>query len=139
MKRESLLLVFCFPVLLFAQHEHQTLNKIELKEVIDSVSKLLEDRFVFSETGKSMGDYIKKKKSEGKYNSISNPVAFADSLTNDIRYISNDLHLRVRFNPEEISERNSFRSAEDSIAFVERRKLEARKNNFGFQELKILD
>ncbi len=138
MKREILLLLLCFPIFLFSQ-EHQPLNKNELKEVIDSVSKMLEDRYVFPDTGKSMGEYIKKKNNEGKYNSISNPVAFADSLTKDIRFISNDLHLRVRFNPEEIAERKSFRSVEDSLAFVERRKVEARKNNFGFQELKILE
>lgn len=139
MKREFLLLVFCFPVFLFAQQDHQPLSKYELHEVIDSVSKLLEDRYVFPQIGKSMGDYIKMKNKEGKYNSISNPVAFADTLTKDVRSISNDLHLRVGFNPDAIAERRNAVSTEDSIAFVERRKAEARKNNFGFREIKIMD
>lgn len=85
MKQKFLLFVLCLPVFIFAQQIHEPLTKTEQQQVVDSVSKLLENSYVFPETGKSMGDYIKQKKKEGKYDAISDPVAFADSLSKEDR------------------------------------------------------
>jgi C-terminal processing protease CtpA/Prc len=76
---------------------------------------------------------------KGAYKDISDPVQFSEQLTRDIQSINGDRHLNVRFNPEVINRRRMATTPEDSIALVERGKRSGQKNNFGFQEMKILD
>ncbi len=123
-----------------AQEKIQSLNSTEKKKVIDSVSSILENNYVFPEVADKMNGFIRKRFQAKAYQNIDDPEAFAEQLTEDLRSISNDLHLRVRFDPENITRRrNATLSAEDSIAFAKRTLRRNKARNYGFKEVRILD
>ena len=87
-----------------------------------------------------MTQLITKNYKSGNYNTLNDPMAFAEQLTNDLQSISKDKHLRVRFAPEQIAEMRAHQeneSEDDEIPEAWLRQMKS--NNFGFQEVKILD
>ncbi len=123
-----------------AQEQMQSLDSEEKKKVIDSVSSILESNYVFPEVADKMNVFIGKQFKTKAYRDIDDPQEFAQQLTEDLRSISNDLHLRVRFDPENIARRrNASLSAEDSIAFAKRTLQRNKARNYGFKEVRILD
>jgi predicted ATP-dependent Lon-type protease len=71
------------------------------QQTVKKISKLLDDNYIFPETAKKMGDFVKSKLSSGSYDSIDDPMKFAETLTTDLQSISNDKHIRVRFSPDD--------------------------------------
>ena len=141
MKRLSAITIFLFALtfnLLYSQDKHTPLTKTEKQEVIDSISNLLNANYVFPEVAKEMSALIARNLKEGTYNSITDPMAYAEQLTSDLRSISHDLHLRVQFAPEQIAEMKAHRDSEDD-ELPDTWLNEMRRNNYGFKEVKILD
>ncbi len=143
MKNSRLLLIafWCGVVLpSCAQNDPQKISTMEKQEVVDSITSILEANYVFPEVAAKMNKLLKDKLKGKKYAKIEDPDAFAEVLTADVQSVSKDLHLRVRFDPQNIARRrNASQSAEDSIAFAERRLQNNRAANYGFREVKILD
>ena len=110
-------------------------------EVVKGVGGLLKNLYIFPEKAKEMDARITKKLEEGAYDRVGDVQAFARALTGDLRSVSNDRHIRVIYGPEivkRIRARNG-RSEEEREKERQRALLEARRMNFGFQELKLLD
>lgn len=123
-----------------AQTTVEKLTGKEQREVIDSVSTILEANYIFPEVASKMNTLLRDELKQGAYKKISDPSEFAQRLTSDLQSISKDLHLRVRFDPEGIAQRrNASFSAADSIAFAERQLIRRRAGNYGFKEVRILD
>ncbi|MCB0707064.1 MAG: hypothetical protein KDC34_17230 [Saprospiraceae bacterium] len=122
-----------------AQEAPPPLTSNERKEVIDSISTILEREYVFPEIGKEISAHLQQKHKDGAYNSITDPIEFSQVLSEDVRAINNDLHLRVRFSPEMIAEWQNTISPEDSLAMEARQRRSGQLNNYGFQEVKLLD
>lgn len=138
----TLLLLFLVGMVLScpAQNDNSGISAQEKKQVIDSISTILKSSYVFPEVALKMTDFLKTQLQDNKYDGIKEAHEFAQKLTEDIQSVSKDLHLRVRFNPEQIARRrNAEFSAEDSIALAERRLRNNRRSNYGFREAKILD
>ncbi len=138
----TLLLLFLVGMVLAcpAQNDNSGISAQEKKQVIDSISTILESSYVFPEVALKMTDFLKIQLQDNKYDGIKDAHEFAQKLTEDIQSVSKDLHLRVRFDPEGIARRrNAELSAEDSIALAERRLRNNRRSNYGFREAKILD
>jgi len=135
-------LAFClltFPLLVYGQNSPTPLSAKEKKETIDSISSILEREYVFPDIGKKISDHLQDKSKSGAYENLNDPDEFAQTLTEDVRFINNDKHLRVRFSPEMIAERRNTVTPEDSLAFVERQRKMGQSRNHGFREVKILD
>lgn len=125
---------------LLAQDELDNITEIEKKTVIHSISILLSKHYVFPKMANKINDYLSSQLKNGEYKSMNDPNDFANQLTTDLRKISNDLHLRVAFDPNGIRKaRKANMSKPDSIKLVNTRIKELKKNNFGFKELKILE
>ncbi|NAS11123.1 S41 family peptidase [Poritiphilus flavus] len=141
MLRLLLIVLLCGAVLPSrAQYDPERISKQEHQEVIDSITAILEANYVFPEVALKMNDHLRKRLSDNAYRKVNDPYKFAEMLTEDIRSISKDLHLRVRFDPENIARRrNASISAADSIALAERRLRNAKAANYGFREVRILD
>ncbi|MGX1928657.1 S41 family peptidase [Flagellimonas sp. 2504JD4-2] len=123
-----------------AQTTVKKVSANEQKEVIDSITTILGSSYVFPEVASKMNAHLYDKLKQGGYKNVDDPDEFAQILTDDLQSVSKDLHLRVRFDPEGISQRrNASLSAEDSIAFVENRLKRNRARNYGFKEVRILD
>jgi hypothetical protein len=141
-KIQTILVPFLFGMVLAcqAQSSSSEVSSEEKRQVVDSISTILEASYVFPEVALKMTDFLKTKLKDNKYNKIKDAHEFAQMLTEDIRSISKDLHLRVRFDPENIARRrNAALSTADSISLAERRLRNNRVANYGFREAKILD
>lgn len=136
----SLLIIMTAAHALTAQNAPNPLTKAERSEVVDSVSRLLNDNYVFPEVAKEMSQLITKNLEAGKYSSHDDPMSFGDKLTEDLQSISHDKHLRVRFAPEQIAEMKAHAKNEsDDDEIPEAWLRQMKSNNFGFKEVKILD
>lgn len=108
------------------------------QQTINKISKLLNDNYIFPETAKKMGDFIKTKITTGGYGAIEDPMKFADELTSDLQSISNDKHLRVRFSPDDakrlLDQEKNGSNPDDEKHFNEMLK----KDNYGFKKVERL-
>jgi hypothetical protein len=129
-----------FPIMIFLSvhgfSQEQKLTKDEISSAVDSLSAHLNQIYVFPDKAKEMSDLIQKNRKDGKYDALVDPMAFSDQITKDIISISHDKHLNFRYAPQRISEmRNNQNAAAPDLAEM---KNEMGKNNFGFEEVKIL-
>ena len=65
--------------------------------IIDRAIANLESDYVFPDVAKKMGAAVRGKFHRGEYNDVTNGITFAARLTDDLRAVSNDRHLRVNF------------------------------------------
>ncbi len=132
-------LISCFSLsTASAQSKMPTISKEEQKQVVDSVIKFMKENYVFPEVGNKVADIVATNFKKGKYSSLTDPMAFSDKLTTDLRSVNNDKHISVRFNSKRMAMQmgGGEKDPEDTEAM--RDKMNAQKN-FGFEEVKILD
>jgi len=135
----SLILFLISNQKLLAQDNQTSLRANEISLVVDSVGSKLISNYVFPEVANQMATFIDTNLKKGVYTSISDPLLFANKLTEDLRSISHDKHISVRFNPQSIAAREEVHTPEDSIAYLNNYISRLKRNNFGFKEVRILD
>ncbi|MCB9290081.1 MAG: S41 family peptidase [Lewinellaceae bacterium] len=118
-----------------------TLSAEEQSITIDSLIRSLEENYVFPELAKEMGEHLLRKNKAGAFKELTEPVAFADRLTEEIQSISKDKHLRVRFDPEGAAHMraDSERGEEEEPEPPQEWLKQMARSNYGFQEVKILE
>lgn len=79
------------------------LDKAAKKQTVEAITVLLDSNYVFPETARKMNQLVKKNLSSGKYSKITDPEELAVRLTEDLRSVSHDLHLNVRYEPGQIA------------------------------------
>jgi C-terminal processing protease CtpA/Prc len=106
-------------------------------EVIEGVVSRLRARYVFPEVGERMAAHVRARVESGDYDAITTAKVLAEQLTDDIREISNDGHLRVRYSiqPRPIHEHESIF---DNPERVEEYRQEARQANYGYRKVERL-
>jgi hypothetical protein len=103
--------------------------------VIDSVSRVLYEMYVYPDVAHEMEKYVRGRYAEGAYEGIASEVEFTQKLRADLYEICKDGHLNVRFAPDEVfAEEEKAPSEEDLKAEREEEAFE----NFGFLEVKRL-
>ena len=78
-----------------AQESDLKLNKAGRAEVIDSVLAAFEIHYVYPEIAGDFCDSIRNKYQTGEYDEIDDLGQLTGRLSNDLRKISGDLHIRV--------------------------------------------
>jgi retinol-binding protein 3 len=136
-----LVLIMFIGAAVYAQNKKQvTLDPQTKTQTVEKISKLLDDNYIFPETAKKMGEFIKSQLKGGVYESINDPMAFSETLTRDLQSISKDKHINVRFNPDEAealikaASNGNGPNAEDEKRWNEMLK----KDNYGFKKVEIL-
>jgi retinol-binding protein 3 len=116
------------------------IERNEIRDLINSVSELILSSYVFPEQADKISSLLKKRFKEKAYDSITDQEALAKKLTEDIRSVNGDKHLRVIFNPEQVKEMRAMAKITVLDAKAQQDMLRRmQKNNFGFKEVKILD
>jgi hypothetical protein len=106
-------------------------------EIIDSVTKALNEIYVFPDLAKKMEKHLRQQYKKKAYKDITSLDEFTQKLTEDLREISHDKHLWVRFASDELLARFQGDTLTDE---AKQQELEQkRKDNFCFKELKILE
>ncbi|MFY7839010.1 MAG: S41 family peptidase [Lacibacter sp.] len=134
MKQLFNLIIFCF-VLLSSAHAQITAQ--QKSETIDSVVKLMNERYTFPETARQIELFLRKQQAANVYDSITDGNSFAAKLTNDIRSICNDKHVTIRYSPEvlPVNRGNMMQiSEEERKGYAEFLRLE----NYGVTKLEVL-
>ena len=133
----SLCMLCCDNML--AQATDNGLTPSQTKSVIDSIGERLELNYVFPEVAKAMSAKLKKNEKDGAYAAISDPIEFAEKLTTDLQSVSNDLHLRVRFDPQQIAQWDEAVTPADSTRYMNNYIQRLQRDNFGFKKVELLD
>ncbi|MCD4788446.1 MAG: S41 family peptidase, partial [Bacteroidales bacterium] len=133
-----LTLILAFFRVGFSQETEIKIDADEQELVIDSIAKFMADKYVFPDVGEQMGDLVKKNLKDGVYNNINNPQEFAAKVTEDLRSVSNDKHIGLRYAPEMIAMIKKTEKDENNKEYEEYEKKMRESNNFAFKEIKIL-
>jgi retinol-binding protein 3 len=103
--------------------------------VIDAVAAKLIELYVFPDIAKKMELALREHQKQRAYDNVAEGTAFAALLTEQLRAVSKDRHLRVDFSPFVVPEGDPEPTPEDKVRFRE----EMEKMNCGFEQAERLD
>ncbi|MGB7063020.1 MAG: S41 family peptidase [Candidatus Zixiibacteriota bacterium] len=106
-------------------------------EIIDSVTKALNEIYVFPDVAKKMEKHVRNQYKKKAYKDITSLAEFTQKLTEDLGQISHDKHLWVRFVPDEMM--SMFEGDTLTDEQKQRELEEKRRDNFCFKEVKLLE
>lgn len=145
LKRPAIQILILFLLLAFKPSFSQeskppALNHSQQKVIIDEVSKLLNENYIFPETAAKMQDHIQKKLKDGGYDKLTDPREFAHAVYEDLFSISKDKHLGFRYGPEDAKIQLHLKSQDEKEAKEarERRIANSRQDNYGFRKVERL-
>jgi hypothetical protein len=101
-------------------------------EVVKTVSEILNESYIFADVAARMGDLIENNLEARKYDGLESLGELTSQLTEDLRSVSHDLHLRV--DPlHEIAEEDP----EEEAAIRARQLERMRRENYGFRTVEV--
>ena len=105
--------------------------------IVDSVTAEYNEDYVFEDVAKEMERHLRDKLRRGEYDGFATVPEFARQLTEDLREVSGDRHISVRYATDEIL--REFAEEEEDQELERQRELERNKRaNFQFKKLEIL-
>jgi hypothetical protein len=124
----------CCQQIMVRQPTSESIDQKTKAAIIDSVSKALNDVYVFPDIAKKMEKQIRRNLKAKAYQDFTTYDEFTGQLSADLFEIANDKHLSVRYSPEESPMEAAGR---DSLTDEEERRLRDRLayTNFGFMRL----
>jgi len=113
------------------------LDQAEINKTVDSLALNMQNLYVFPDKGKETSDLLKKNHKAGVYKDLSDPMKLAEKLTQDILSIAHDKHVSVWYDPRAIAMMKEDKSKKTD-EFEKQEAYQNKKDNHGFQEVKIL-
>ncbi|CAN5392528.1 hypothetical protein BH11BAC3_BH11BAC3_02750 [soil metagenome] len=131
------LLIFLFalgtPALCTAQNNKKT--AVNIHALIDSLTHVLDDHYVFPEKAKSISNYLAPQLKDNTYFiDLQNPQKLAEQLQVDISKIHRDPHMQIHYDPG-FRVQQSPAPAEEEINLA---KQYWKENNYAFTKVEIL-
>jgi retinol-binding protein 3 len=117
-----------------ADFKNDTIDGAARARVIDGIAAKLNEHYVFPETAKKMEEAIRSRQKRGEYDSVVSGESFATMLTDHLREVSKDKHLRVNYSPVKLPQGPPPRSPDASEQF--RKHME--RINCGFEKAERL-
>ncbi|NUM79109.1 S41 family peptidase [candidate division KSB1 bacterium] len=106
------------------------------KEVIEGALQALNENYIFPEVAGQMEQSVRGRMKKKEYDNITDPGAFANTLTAHLQEVSRDKHLRVSFSREVLPQRDHPR--QETPEERERRRAFAAARNYGFEKVEHL-
>jgi hypothetical protein len=128
------------PCLFSQEAENPALDGAKKQAIVDEISKLLNENYIFAETAKKMEEQIRSRLKNGDYGQPSGAREFALAVSRDLSAVSKDRHLGFAFAPEMAAEimRQRSQNENEARAARERDLAAAKRNNFGFRKVEQL-
>lgn len=106
------------------------------KDVIEKLSVLIQDFYVYPEIAQKTSDYLIEQFNNGYFDEYSDNTSFAEALTDVVQIINKDKHMRIMVNQQyEAPENTLERQTEQRMNQINN----FRNFNHGFKELKLLE
>jgi len=116
--------------------QETVLTKEYKEEVVDNLSMLMNDFYIYPEVAKETELHLKAQLNLGYFDQYENNDSFAQALTSVVQSVNKDKHMRVRAQrPYKAPENTIERKTEERMEQINR----FRSFNHGFKELKILE
>lgn len=117
------------------------LDKKTREAIIQETTKIIVERYVFTEVAKSIKAQLLSKLQEGEFDNLTDIHSLAFGITEIIRDISKDGHFQLIYDPTALEriiiERDQNNEVKEGI---EQKRIDLEKQaNFGFQRIEILD
>lgn len=93
---------------------------INIRQTIKELSSAMEEKYIFPHVAKMCTEFLQQQFKEGAYDAISDLETFAQTLTSDIRLISEDKHIFVFLETEKRSDISPVEETEQKEADVSR-------------------
>ena len=114
----------------------QDLTKKYKKEVIETLSGLMNDYYVFPEVAQQTEEHLKKQFKQGYFKTFKDNETFATALTESVQSVNHDKHMRIWVNPPYEAQVNTpERSIEEQLDRIERQRF----YNAGFNTVQVLE
>ncbi len=134
--RVSLLMVVLFLNFNTTTAQDKSFDENYKEQAIHSLSKLMNDFYIFPEIAKLTEEHLLTQLNEGHFNQFENDETFAAALTKSVQTINKDKHMRIRASrPYVAPENSSERMIEERLYQINR----SRKSNSGFSIVKIME
>lgn len=134
--RLSLLFVALLFNLNLSIAQDKSLTKAYKEQVINTLSQLMNDHYVFPEVAKLTEEHLKAQFNDGYFDTFDNDETFAKALTESVQTINKDKHMRIRPNrPYVAPDKSPDRMIEEHLDGMDR----SRRENAGFNTVEILD
>jgi len=112
------------------------LTRAYKEQAIESLSRLMNNHYVFPDVAKQTEVHLKTQLKEGYYDQFENDEDFAEALTTSVQSINKDKHMRIRANKQYVAPKQSTeRMIEEQLDWIDR----SRRENAGFNTVRILD
>ena len=111
------------------------LDNNQKEEIIEKISELLNENYIFLETANKMEEYITTKFKKGEYDKIQSALEFSQVLTRDLEEVSKDKHIGVRFFPglkELVEKKKEIGTTKEEIE-------QMKYNNYGFRKVERMN
>lgn len=99
------------------------------ESTIKAVARTLRDNYVFPEMGEKLASLLETNAAAGRYDAITQPSQLARMLTDDLREVCNDKHLRIR---------RRLPLVKGAVPSEEEQRLRAARSNYGFVRSEVL-
>lgn len=119
--------------------KNNQLSNSEIEQLTRKISKVLQEEYIFLDDAKKIADLLNINVKSGKYFNYNTPEELSIKLTEDLRSINNDVHLNVLYTSPSVTGMRMIKRG-GSEAKISKPALQTMKrNNFGFESVKILD
>jgi len=125
-------------ILIFSSVTQSTtieINTEQRKEIVESISNIIIENYVFPEIAQKNATYIKEQLQLGEYNEIIDADKFASKLTADLQIINHDKHMEVRVNKPQKLQPEQEKSKNPYLEYLK----QEQKENYGFKKIEILE
>ncbi|HMF71981.1 MAG TPA: S41 family peptidase [Flavitalea sp.] len=119
----------------------QAPSSSEVERAIQTMSKIINDKYVFPAKGEKIAKHLSGELRNGRFKNVKTWKTLDSIATKVLRDFSGDGHMYVENNPKTVQELSAIKnniednSGDDSFYYGG----DAVKNNFGFKEVKLLE
>jgi hypothetical protein len=106
-------------------------------ETVEQVARLMESGYSYPEVGLKMAASIRERLRRGEYKDVEPGDGLARRLTEDLRSVSHDLHILVRYSPE-VLPAESEKPTEPSPEEIEQQRRALASDSFGIRKAEVL-
>jgi tetratricopeptide (TPR) repeat protein len=112
----------------------QELSKERKADVVEKISTLLKDKYVFPDIAEKCSEYIKSRLNSGAFDAVTDKEKFAVILTQELQSISKDKHMRVMVDKQSIPQ-----GSDDPFYRELMFRQQVKENNLGFAKVEFME